>query len=181
MSRVLSIRVSRAPAFTNSVRDRKQASSSVNTSKIAMVLKKRYLIGELKHSIAIKWKSQRFFHRYLNGNPLDVYKENAVPVSLRDALLHLSEWTTDWNVQLTLREAQLIRNINWDRHLSRTRVMDTDDVIYVFRGVKIKEASAEGIEKGIQKGATKLESILDVCGETKEIERILEVHRKNKD
>jgi len=65
-------------------------------------------------SIINKWLSQferpSGFIRFLNGIKTDCHGANLEFVSLRDAMMYLEEWTVDWDMQLTSKEIDLVKD-----------------------------------------------------------------------
>jgi len=63
-------------------------------------------------SILEKWRKQKFFVRFLDGDTLNGAVVNLVLVTLSDALAH-DDWTVDWDVNLTNEECALVKSENW--------------------------------------------------------------------
>jgi hypothetical protein len=75
-------------------------------------------------SIINKWLSQSKrpflgrmipsgFIRFLNGIKTDCHAANLQFVSLRDAMMYIDEWTVDWDIQLTSKEIDLVKDPTW--------------------------------------------------------------------
>jgi hypothetical protein len=64
-------------------------------------------------SILRKWREQRQFIRFLDGDVTNSAVSNLEFVSLRDALDHLEEWKVDWDMDLTAEERALVLTPEW--------------------------------------------------------------------
>lgn len=74
--------------------------------------------AKLTKSIIRKWRHQKTFIRFLNGDIHDCRVCNLQYVSLRDALNHIHDWAVDWDMDLTEEERLLVLDENWRRGLS---------------------------------------------------------------
>lgn len=70
-------------------------------------------MNPLTNNILKKWRKQKTFIRFINGNTLDCRLSNLEQVSLQDALMHVHDWVVDWDMDLTHREKQLVLDDNW--------------------------------------------------------------------
>jgi len=93
-------------------------------------------------SIINKWLSQSErpsgFIRFLNGIKTECYGANLEFVSLRDAMMYLEEWTVDWDMQLTSKEIDLVKDPTWRASLLRYTQNDGQGLRYNDAGNEAK-------------------------------------------
>jgi len=77
-------------------------------------------LSNLTTSIIKKWNEQGGVVRFINGDTLDCRKANLQSVSLKDALDHLDDWTTDVLMDLTEEEKILVHDPKWREGLKIT-------------------------------------------------------------
>lgn len=70
---------------------------------------------EFAQNIGRKWieytkNTQGNFLRYIDGNTKNDDVNNLQAVSPYDAMEHITEWTVDWYMPLTLEEITFVRN-----------------------------------------------------------------------
>jgi hypothetical protein len=68
---------------------------------------------DLTTSILNKWKAQRTFIRFMDGNIHNLMVSNLQYVGLLDALGHIDDWKVDWDLELTPEEIALVRDPTW--------------------------------------------------------------------
>ena len=71
--------------------------------------------NQLTTSIMKKWREQHgmSFVRFLDGNMKNICADNLQWVSVKEAMAHIHDWTTDWDVYLTKRERALVLTEAW--------------------------------------------------------------------
>jgi hypothetical protein len=67
----------------------------------------------LTDSILNKWKAQRTFIRFVDGNTKNCAVSNLHYVLLPDALDHIDNWKVDWDMELTEEEIALVKKPEW--------------------------------------------------------------------
>lgn len=67
----------------------------------------------LTEIILRKWRSQAVFYRYLDGDVKNCKAKNLKAVSLKEALVHINDWVSDWDSELTDKEIFLVNNSAW--------------------------------------------------------------------
>ena len=67
----------------------------------------------LTASILGKWRAQRTFIRFMDGNKRNTAANNLVFVSLPDCLANIDAWVADWDMELTAPEVDLVRDPQW--------------------------------------------------------------------
>ena len=80
---------------------------------------------KLTNSILRKWRSRPFI-RFVNGNHQDCRLLNLVMVSLDDAMDHIDDWKVDWDMDLTRREIELVRDPVWRAGLSQPTKLEPE-------------------------------------------------------
>ena len=68
-------------------------------------------------SIIQKWKSRDCFVRYVDGHKLRNIWYNVRVVSLKDAMVNIDTWTTNWQLGLDEAEQQLVQTAKWRKGL----------------------------------------------------------------
>ncbi|UKZ11100.1 hypothetical protein EhVM1_000085 [Emiliania huxleyi virus M1] len=64
-------------------------------------------------SIIKKWRTQRDFIRFLDGNIQNCAISNLQYVSIVDAMEHIHDWKVDWDLYLTKKEKKLVMDPSW--------------------------------------------------------------------
>ncbi len=60
-------------------------------------------------SILKKWKIQKTFIRFVDGNTLNCNISNLMYVNTQDIYLHFDEWKVDWDMNLTENEIAYVK------------------------------------------------------------------------
>jgi hypothetical protein len=80
---------------------------------------------ELTNSILRKWRNRPFI-RFVNGDQRDCSIRNLAMVSLDDAMDHIDDWKVDWDMDLTRREIELVRDPVWRAGLSQATNLEPE-------------------------------------------------------
>ena len=67
----------------------------------------------LTESILRKWRDQAVFYRFVDGDKKNCAAKNLKAVSLKEALVHISDWVCDWDMELTDKEIMVVNNSAW--------------------------------------------------------------------
>lgn len=73
---------------------------------------------KLTPRIMRKWREQGGFIRFLDGDTGNCAIHNLMWVSIKDAIEHIEDWKVDWDMNLTEKEAALVRCVEWRAGLS---------------------------------------------------------------
>ena len=65
------------------------------------------------NSIIEKWREQKHFIRFLDGNKKNCAASNLQYVSLPEAMQNFDAWTFDWDMLLTKKEQRIVMNPQW--------------------------------------------------------------------
>lgn len=68
---------------------------------------------KITNAILSKWKEQRGFIRFLDGDKANCCVANLTYISLPDALAHWDDWVFDWDMNLTFREKVCADDPEW--------------------------------------------------------------------
>jgi hypothetical protein len=64
-------------------------------------------------SIIKKWNKQGSFIRFIDGNKANCHYSNLKYVGLKDVMVNFDEWIVDWDMNLTKKEIQMVKNKQW--------------------------------------------------------------------
>jgi hypothetical protein len=69
----------------------------------------------LTSSILRKWNSlePRCFIRFIDGNKTNCCVNNLQYVDVKTAMLHFDDWITDYDIELTKKEVELVKCATW--------------------------------------------------------------------
>ena len=73
-------------------------------------------------AILAKWKAQRSFVRFLDGDKSNCAAANLQYISVKDGMAHFGEWVFDWDMDLTPKERKLVMDPEWRAGLTFTEV-----------------------------------------------------------
>ncbi len=73
--------------------------------------------SKITTSIIKKWRGQGMFIRFIDGNIHNCTPENLVSVSLIDAMAHVDDWVVDWDIHLTKKEINTVKDPSWQEGL----------------------------------------------------------------
>jgi hypothetical protein len=68
---------------------------------------------ETTNSIITKWRDQKLFVRFMNGDTNNCHPTNLKVVSLKNAMENIRDWIVDWDMDLTDEEIQLVQGPAW--------------------------------------------------------------------
>ena len=69
--------------------------------------------NKLTNSILRKWRKQKSFIRFLDGDTRNCRVDNLAYVSLEDAMHHIEAWRVDWDMNLSRAEVALVFDDVW--------------------------------------------------------------------
>ena len=69
--------------------------------------------NKLTNSILRKWRKQKSFIRFLDGDTRNCRVDNLAYVSLEDAMNHIEAWRVDWDMNLSRAEVALVFDDVW--------------------------------------------------------------------
>jgi hypothetical protein len=70
-------------------------------------------VKDMTHSIIQKWRQQKVFIRFIDGNKLNCSVDNLEYVSLAECMKNTNTWVADWDLELTKEEVTLVLNSEW--------------------------------------------------------------------
>ena len=85
---------------------------------------------KITNRILKKWRQNDFqldrVTRHINGNTLDNRIANLQVVSLNEAILHDKDWVTDWKIDLTDKEIEIVKDPLWRQGLFTRKKTELD-------------------------------------------------------
>jgi len=75
----------------------------------------------MTQSIIKKWREQGAFIRFMDNDITNCSYTNLKMVDLYEALENIDTWTVDWDMELTEKEIELVKNAEWRAGLFKTK------------------------------------------------------------
>lgn len=85
---------------------------STNTKSTMTRIEEKYNM-KITMSILKKWKVQRYFIRFIDGDRQHCHVSNLACVSFLDTLANIDSWVVDWDDDLTSAEIKYVMDPEW--------------------------------------------------------------------